>query len=48
MAIIGLEKFFTSKKFLTVFMILLLAIYFYSWNFIVFNAMPISNWRPFL
>ncbi len=48
MAIIAFEKFFTSKKFLVVFLILLPAVYFYAWNFSVYNIMPIADWRPFL
>ncbi len=48
MAIIAQEKFFNSKKFLIVFLILLPAIYFYAWNFSIYNIMPIADWRPFL
>jgi len=48
MALISLEKFFTSKKFLIVFILLLPAIYLFAWNFIVYNIMPISNWQPYL
>ncbi|MFH0979536.1 MAG: hypothetical protein V1803_01150, partial [Candidatus Roizmanbacteria bacterium] len=48
MALIAFEKFFTSKKFLIVFLILLPAIYFYAWNFLGYNVMPIADWRPFL
>ena len=48
LACIALEKFFTSKKFLIVFLILLPAIYMYAWNFIVYNIMPIGDWTPFL
>ena len=48
LALIAFEKFFTSKKFLTIFFIMLFAIYLYSWNFLNFNVMPISNWKPFL
>lgn len=47
-ACIAFEKLFTSRKFITVFAILITAIYLYAWNFIVFNVMPISNWKPFL
>ena len=42
------EKWLTSKKFLIAFLILLPAIYFYAWNFIIYNIMPISNWQAFL
>jgi len=48
MALIAFEKFFTSKKFLFIFIILLPAIYLFGWNFIIFNIMPVSNWKPFL
>jgi 4-amino-4-deoxy-L-arabinose transferase-like glycosyltransferase len=48
MALISFEKFFTSKKFLIVFLFLLPAIYLFAWNFIVYNIMPISNWQPYL
>lgn len=48
MALLTFEKFFTSKKFLIVFVLLLPAIYLFAWNFIVYNIMPISNWQPYL
>lgn len=48
MALISYEKFFTSKKFLIIFLILLPALYLYGWNFLLYNVMPISNWKPFL
>lgn len=48
LALIAFEKFFTSKKFLIVFLILLPAIYLYGWNFLLYNVMPISDWKPFL
>ncbi len=48
MAAVAFEKFFTSKKFLIIFIILLPAIYLFGWNFIIFNIMPVSNWKPFL
>lgn len=48
MAVVAYERFFTSKKFLIVFLILLPAIYIYAWNFLGYNVMPISDWRPFL
>jgi len=48
MALISLEKFFTSKKFLIIFILLLPAIYLFAWNFIIYNIMPISNWQPYL
>lgn len=48
MALIAYEKFFTSKNFLVIFLILLPAIYLYAWNFSAYNIMPIADWRPFL
>lgn len=45
---IAFEKFFTSKKFLLVAIILIPAIYLYAWNFLLNNQMPISNWQPYL
>ncbi len=48
LACIALEQFFTSRKFLLVFIVLLPAIYLYAWNFLLYNQMPISIWRPFL
>jgi hypothetical protein len=47
-ACIALEKFFTSKKFLIVLILLLPAIYLYAWNFMQYNVMPITLWGPFL
>ncbi len=48
LALINFEKFFTSKKFLLVFLILLPAIFLYVINFLNFNLMSISDFRPFL
>jgi len=48
LACIAFEKFFTSKKFLTVFLILLPGIYLFAWNFLLYNVMPIADWLPFL
>lgn len=48
MALIAFEKFFTSKKFIIVFLILLPAVYLFAWNFIIYNVMPIANWAPYL
>ncbi len=45
---IAFEKFFTSKKFMIVLIILLPAIFLYAWNFSLFNIMPIGEWKPFL
>ena len=43
-AVIAFEKFFTSKRFLLVLVILLPAIYLYAWNFSLENVMPVSDW----
>lgn len=48
-AVIAFEKFFTSKKFLWIFFLILIpAAFFYGWNFMLTNVMPISDWKPFL
>jgi len=48
LALIVFEKFFTSKKFLIIFIILLPAVFLYAWNFLLYNVMPISDWSAFL
>ncbi len=48
LALIAFENFFTSKKFLIIFIILLPAIFLFAWNFLLYNVMPISDWAPFL
>ena len=48
LALIAFEKFFTSKKFFIIFLILLPAIFIYAWNFLLYNVMPISDWAAFL
>ncbi len=48
LALIAFEKFFTSKKFLIIFIILLPALFLYAWNFLLYNVMPISDWTAFL
>jgi Gpi18-like mannosyltransferase len=47
-ALITFEKFFTSKRFQLLLIILLPAIYMYAWNFMGENVMPNINWTPFL
>lgn len=42
------EKFFTSKKFIYTVILLLPAIYLYSWNFMLSSKAPIADWTPFL
>jgi len=46
--LIAYEKFFTSKKFLLTLLILIPAIYFYSWNMMTHNIAPITDWKAFL
>lgn len=48
LALIAFEKFFTSKKFLIIFVILLPAIFLYAYNLLLYNVMPISDWSAFL
>lgn len=48
LALIAFEKFFTSKKFLLIGLILLPAVFLFAWNFLLYNVMPISDWSPFL
>lgn len=48
LACIAHEKFFTSRKFVIVLILLLPAIYLYTWNFLIYNIMPIGEWRPYL
>lgn len=48
LALIAMSKFFTSKKFLIIFIILLPAIFLFAWNFLLYNVMPISDWSAFL
>jgi len=49
LAVIAFEKFFTSRNFLVVFILILIpAAYFYGWNFMIGNTMPITLWKPFL
>jgi len=45
---IAFDKFFTSKKFILVCIILIPALYMYAWNFLISNIMPIADWAPFL
>lgn len=48
LALIAFEKFFTSKRFLLIYIILLPAIFLYAWNLLLYNVMPISDWAAFL
>ncbi len=47
-AAIAFEKTLTSKKFLLALIILLPAIYLYAWNFLLYNVIPVADWRPFI
>lgn len=47
LALIAFEKFFTSKKFLIIFFILLIGIFLYAINFISYNIIPIGEWKAF-
>lgn len=42
------ERFFTSKRFVWVLMLVLPIIYFYSLNMLTHNIAPITDWAPFL
>ena len=46
--LISFERFFTGKKFLVIMLLLLPAVYFYAWNFLLYNTAPIADWTPFL
>lgn len=48
LALIAFEKFFTSKKFLLISIILLPAIFLFAWNLLLYNVMPINDWSAFL
>lgn len=48
LALIAFEKFFTSKKFLLIGIILLPAIFLFAWNLLLYNVMPINDWSAFL
>lgn len=42
------ERFLTSKKTLIALILIVPAIYLYSWAFVQGNAMPVANWGPYL
>ncbi len=48
LAVIAHEKLFSSKKFMILFIILLPGIFLFAWNLLLFNVMPIAEWKPFL
>jgi 4-amino-4-deoxy-L-arabinose transferase-like glycosyltransferase len=45
---IAFQRNLTSKKFLLAFIILLPAIYLYTWNMMIYNVIPVADWSPFL
>lgn len=47
-ALVAFEKLFTSKKFIFALIILLPALYFYAWNFMLHNIAPINDWSVFM
>ena len=48
LGLMAFPTFFTSKRFMIVFLILLPAIYLYAWNFMLYNVMPITDWTPYM
>jgi len=48
LALIAFDKFFTSRKFLLIAVILLPAIFLFAWNLLLYNVMPINDWSAFL
>jgi len=47
-AVIAFEKFFTSKRFLILSVLLFPGILLYAWNFMLHNYLPVSDWSAFL
>jgi len=48
LACIAFDQFLISPKIRPILFLLLPGIFFYVWNFLVFNIMPITEWLPFL
>ncbi len=48
LACIAFEKQFTDKRFLLAAAVISPALFFYAWNFMSQNVMPVSNWAPFI
>jgi len=46
-ALVAFERFFTSKKVLLAGGLLLPALYFYAWNFLLHNTAPVTDWALF-
>lgn len=47
-ALIAYEHFFTSRGVRIIGAVLLVAIYLYAWNFLLYNTMPITQWNVFM
>jgi 4-amino-4-deoxy-L-arabinose transferase-like glycosyltransferase len=48
LALIAFERFFTSPQVRIIGALMLIAVYLYAWNFLLYNVMPITQWLPFL
>lgn len=46
-ALMAYSQFLTSRKFVVAVLLLLPALYFYSWNFLLHNVAPITDWSLF-
>ncbi len=47
-ALMAFERFFTSRKLLITVLVVLPALYFYAWNFMLHNVAPITEWGLFM
>lgn len=47
-ALIGLDKYMQKKEFKIMLAVLVLPILLYSWNFLLHNISPVSDWAPYL
>lgn len=47
LTLIAYERFFTSRAFVVAMLLLLPALYFFGWNFMMENRAPITDWKPF-
>ncbi len=48
LALLGWEEVVNRKEFKWLFVLLLIPIHFYAWNFILHNTAPIADWTPYL
>lgn len=48
LTLIAFEHFFTSRSIKVLAAYVLIAIYFYAWNFLLYNTMPITQWNVFM